>query len=132
VIVLDASATVDLLLGLQPHARTIARLVARAAHDISAPHLLDVEVTQVLRRQLRARRLDPAIAEDALADLADLPLTRYAHGMLLPRALELRDNLTIYDGVYVALAESLGATLVTRDASLARAPGHRARVRLIA
>ncbi|MGE5270344.1 MAG: type II toxin-antitoxin system VapC family toxin [Thiohalocapsa sp.] len=66
-----------------------------------------------------------------LADLADLDLQRHAHDMLLPRVWQLRDNLTAYDAVYVALAESLAAPLLTRDRRLAAATGHRARVELV-
>lgn len=67
---------------------------------------------------------------DALADLADFPLQRYPHDLLLPRVWELRNNLTAYDAVYIALAEALGAPLLTRDQRLAGAAGHRAQIEL--
>ena len=67
----------------------------------------------------------------ALADLADLPVRRYPHDILLPRVWELRNNLTAYDAVYVALAEALDAPLLTRDKRLAAAAGHHARVELV-
>ncbi len=67
----------------------------------------------------------------ALTDLADLPMARVSHRPLLRRCWELRDNLTVYDAAYVALAESLDATLVTADARLARAPGVRCAVELL-
>lgn len=122
-IVLDASAAVELLLGTQRGAAVEARIFD-PAETLHAPELLDVEVAQVLRRYERARLIDAARAEAALRDLADLPLERYAHALLLPRAWELRENLTIYDAVYVALAELLAAPLLTGDASLAAAKHH--------
>lgn len=128
-IVLDASAAVELLLGTQRGAAVEARIFD-PAETLHAPELLDVEVAHVLRRYERARLIDAARAEAALRDLADLPLERYAHALLLPRAWELRENLTIYDAVYVALAELLAAPLLTGDASLAAAK-HRATIELI-
>jgi predicted nucleic acid-binding protein len=89
---------------------------------------MDVEVTQVLRRFVARGEIEPERARQALEDLADLPLQRYAHDVLLPRVWELRQNLTAYDAVYVALAEVLDAPLLTRDARILRAPGHGARV----
>jgi len=74
---------------------------------------------------------DPDRADQALADLSDLPLHRYPHTRLLERVWELRENLTVYDASYVALAEVLAAPLVTRDGRLARAGGHRANIELI-
>jgi predicted nucleic acid-binding protein len=71
-------------------------------------------------------------AADALADLAGLDLHRYAHLDLLARAWKFRDNITACDGVYIALAEALDAPIVTCDEPLSRAPGHRARIELIA
>jgi len=129
VIVLDASAAVELLLGTERGAAVGAR-VFDPAETLHAPELFDVEVAQVLRRYERARLIDAARAEAALRDLADLPLERYAHALLLPRAWELRENLTIYDAVYVALAELLAAPLLTGDASLAVAK-HRATIELL-
>lgn len=76
-------------------------------------------------------QVEASRAQDALRDLSCLPMRRHAHGFLLPRAWELRDNLTVYDAVYVALAEALDATLLTSDARLAAAPGVRARIELV-
>jgi predicted nucleic acid-binding protein len=87
-----------------------------------------VEVAQVLRRYARSGELSPERGKEALADLADLPLHRYSHEPLLPRVWELRDNLTAYDAVYLALAEALLAPLVTCDSKLAAAPIHTADV----
>lgn len=127
-IVLDASAAMDLLLGLPPHAEAIAARVAREAPHLAAPHLVDVEVAQAFRRWVRGGRLGPDRAIEALEDLASLPLERYPHGPLLRRAFEFQENLTIYDGVYLALAEALEATLLTCDAALENVPGARAAV----
>lgn len=99
--------------------------------ELHAPHLLDVEVTSALRGRVLGGHLDPSRAASALDDLADLAVSRYAHPWLLARAWELRDNLTIYDAVYVALAEALGQPLVTADARMAEAPGLRCELRLL-
>ncbi|MBP9146475.1 MAG: type II toxin-antitoxin system VapC family toxin [Thermoanaerobaculia bacterium] len=129
-IVLDASATVELLLGTARGA-AVARRIFDPAETLHAPELLDLEVAQVLRRYERAKILDETRAEAALRDLADLPIERYGHRLLLPRAWELRANLTIYDAVYVALAELLGAPLLTGDVSF-EAAKHRASIELLA
>jgi predicted nucleic acid-binding protein len=123
---------IDLLLAIVPQADEIQALVLRHAPALAVPHLVDVEVTQALRRLVASGALRPSEAREALADLGDLPLHRYPHLPLIPRAFELRANVTAYDGVYLALAEGLDADLYTRDRRLARAPGHRARVRVIA
>ena len=125
--VIDASAAIDLLLGIEPHAGSIARLVADEG-PLAAPHLLDAEVGQVLRRLAASRALSAPRARDALDDLAALPIQRFAHGPLLARAFELRHNATIYDALYLALAEGLRAPFLTRDQGLATIPGHRAKV----
>lgn len=85
---------------------------------LHAPHLLDVEVAQVLRRYVRSKDILPERGAEALADLASLPINRYPYFVLLPRIWQLRHNLTAYDAAYVALAEALDATLVTRDRAL--------------
>lgn len=95
------------------------------------PHLLDLEVLQVLRRFQRGGTLTDNRADEALADLADLPLIRFAHLPLVFEIWRLRDNLTAYDAAYVALAEVLDATLVTRGQRLANAPGIGARVDVV-
>jgi len=126
-IVLDASVVVDLLLGT-PSGKEIADRIADPDQTLHAPELLDLEVAQVLRRYEAARTLSAERGRAALHDLLDLDVERYGHGPLLPRIWELRPNLTAYDAAYVALAEALGAVLLTRDARIAAAPGHRARV----
>lgn len=129
-IVLDASAALEILLMTPAGPRVAERLFA-AGETLHAPHLLDVEVVQVLRRYARSGALDPARGMEALEDLTDLPLTRYPHDLFLPRIWELRYNVTAYDAVYVALAEALEAPLLTRDRALASAGGHRARIELV-
>lgn len=96
--------------------------------ELCAPSLVDLEVASVLRRAAAARRIDARRAAQALADLAVLPMRRVGHVTLLDRVWELRANVTPYDAAYVALAEATGATLVTADARLARAPGVRCEV----
>ena len=93
--------------------------------SLHAPQLLDVEVTQVLRRYWRAGQITPARGSEAMRDLADLPLQRYEHLPLLDRMWQLRNNVTAYDAAYIALAEALEAVLITRDRALARVPGVR-------
>lgn len=126
-IVIDASALLEVLLGTGTGARVEERLLSRG-ESLHAPHLLDVEVAQVLRRYAAARELTPERGGEALRDLADFPIHRYPHDVLLPRIWELRPNVTAYDGAYLALAEALAAPLVTCDARLRSAPGHGANV----
>lgn len=126
---LDASAVVDLLLWTPGAAQRIAARVAREEQRLVAPELLDVEVAQVIRRHERRGALSRSRAEELLGDLRRLPVRRVRHHPLLPRAFELRHNLTMYDSVYVALAEAVDAPLLTRDERLARAvPGDRVEV----
>jgi predicted nucleic acid-binding protein len=130
VIVVDASALLEFLLQTPMGARVEARLF-RDAHECHSPHLVDVEVTQGLRRLVRAGEVSADRAADAIADLADLDLHRHPHLDLLTRAWKLRQNVTAYDAMYVALAEALDAPIVTCDRPLAKAPGHRARIEVI-
>jgi predicted nucleic acid-binding protein len=92
---------------------------------LTVPELADLEVVSVLRRQMKAGLLDTRRARLALEDLAALPAQRAPHRPLLPRCWELRDNLTLYDAAYVALAEAMDTALLTGDHKLARAPGPR-------
>ena len=98
---------------------------------LHAPHLLDLEVAQVLRRYALSGDMSDERSEQALEDLADLPLNRYPHDVFLRRIWSLRLHVTAYDAAYLALAEALDAPLITRDAALARVPGHRARVEVV-
>jgi predicted nucleic acid-binding protein len=129
--VVDASAVMELLLGTPLGRRCSERLLTSDEH-LCAPHLLDVEVAQVLRRYAREGVLTPERGQEALRDLSDLPLARYPHEPFLGRIWELRDVLTAYDAAYVALAEALDVPLVTCDARIGRASGHQARVETVA
>jgi predicted nucleic acid-binding protein len=130
VIVVDASAVLELLL----RARSTERLTERLLdpeESLHAPHLLDLEVAQVIRRYWLAGDLTADRAGEALTDFQDLRIHRHPHEPLLSRVWELRHNLTAYDAAYVVLAEALGAPLLTRDVRLASAPGHVAVVEIV-
>jgi predicted nucleic acid-binding protein len=127
VIVLDASAAIEVVLSTAAGAPVAERLLT-SERSLHAPYLLDVEVAQILRRFVLRGELAEIRARQALQDLSDLPIERYPHNIFLPRIWALRQNLTAYDAAYVALAEVLGATLLTRDSRILRAPGHSARV----
>ena len=129
-IVVDASALLEFLLQTTVGTRVEARLF-RDEDELHAPHLLDVEIVQGLRRLVRTGEVLPGRADEAIADLADLDLHRHSHVDLLARAWKLRDNISAYDAMYLALAEAIEATVVTCDSPLARAPGHRARIEVI-
>ena len=129
-IVVDASALLEFLLQTPIGARVEARLF-RDEDEFHSPHLIDVEVTQGLRRLVRAGEVSAGRAADGIADPADLDLHRHPHLDLLTRAWKLRKNVTAYDAMYVGLAEALDAPIVTCDTPLAKAPGHRARIEVI-
>ena len=129
-IVIDASTLLEVLLGTERSSAVEARIFA-PSQTLHAPHLIDVEVAQVLRRYAALGDLDPVRAQQALADLGDLRLARYPHRLFLPRIWDLRENITAYDAVYIALAEALPAPLITCDRRLAAAPGHTAVVELV-
>ena len=126
-IVLDASAAVDWLLQTSA-GRRIENRIYSGNEVLHSPHLLDLEVTQVLRRLARQNIISEERADESVSDLLDLRINRYPHTVLLRRIWELRHNLSAYDAAYVALAEQLNATLVTRDSRLASASGGGARV----
>jgi predicted nucleic acid-binding protein len=130
VIVVDASALLEFLLQTPLGTRVETRLL-RDEDEFHSPHLIDVEVTQGLRRLVRAGEVSADRAAEAVADLVDLDLHRHAHLDLLTRAWKLRENVTAYDAMYVALAEALDATVVTCDTPLAKARGRRARIDVI-
>ena len=125
-VVVDASALVNALLidGTARH-----RL---AEANLQAPDLIDAELLSVLRRLVLANQLSEQHAVQALHTAQLLGLRRHASSQLWPRAWELRTNLTAYDALYVALAEQLGATLLTADGRAAQAPGLRCSVEVIA
>ena len=128
-IVLDASAVVDWLLQSSTGQRIESRIYSHN-ESLHAPHLLDLEVAQVLRRLTRDETVSANRADEAIRDLMDVRITRYPHFVLLPRVWQLRHNLSAYDAAYVGLAEKLGATLITADRRLASASGNWARIEL--
>ena len=129
-IVLDASAAIEWLLQ-SPAGIKIEKRLYSPSESLHAPHLLDVEVAQVLRRYVRRKIISAQRGQEALEDLADIPLTRYPHDFLIPRVWELRATLTAYDAVYVALAELVNAPLLTCDGKIASASGHSANVEVV-
>jgi predicted nucleic acid-binding protein len=120
--VVDASVLVEYLAGGE-HAEQARERLLGAGEALWAPHLVDAEVGQVLRRATLLGELRAPTARAALDDLDDLPLKRAGHGGLLARAWALRANVTFYDALYVALAERLELPLVTLDARLDGVPG---------
>jgi predicted nucleic acid-binding protein len=120
VIVLDASAAIDWLLQTAVGQQIENRIYSRG-ESLHAPHLLDLEVAQVLRRLVREAAVTAQRADQAVEDLLNLRLTRYPHLVFLQPIWRLRHNLSAYDAAYVVLASQLAATLITRDARLASA-----------
>lgn len=121
VVVLDASLAVTALLAADDDGFALQHRLTSL--DCAAPHLLDAEVGSVLRRRVAAGALDAPTGESALRALPALVSERFPHGVLAATAWRLRDDLTFYDALYVALAARLGVVLLTADARLARAPG---------
>lgn len=122
-LVVDASAVVAALIDSGPDGLWAEALLE--SNQLAAPHLMLVEVANILRRAAAAEELSADTAAVAHADLLDLRVSLFPYAPLAPRVWELRDNLTAYDAWYVALAEALGAPLATLDGKLARAPGPR-------
>ena len=108
----------------------MSRFIFASNETLHAPHLIDLEIAQVLRRYVRSAIISAERGAEALTDLIDFPLTRYPHLVLLMRIWQMRHALTAYDAAYLALAEALDATLVTRDHALARV-GNQVRVEVI-
>lgn len=119
-IVVDASALLEVLLHT-PRGEAIEARFFDGSESLHAPHLVDVEVTQVVRRFEMIGEIDAPRAQAALDDLSDFPIQRHPHGLLVRRMWALRANMTAYDAVYVALAETLQATFLTHDRRLATA-----------
>jgi len=130
VIVADASAVLEILLRT-PKAEVLDDLLLSSSAVLHAPHLIDVEVTQALRRLVLSGHLAEPRAAQAIDDLRGIRIERHAHGDFIRRAWQLRSAMTAYDAMYVALAEALEAPLVTCDAKLSRAQGHGAVIRAV-
>lgn len=129
-IVLDASAALELLLRAADHPGLVTR-VLRSGETIAAPHLLDLEVTHVLRRFVIGGEMTAARAREAIEDHLSLDIVRYPHDGLLDRVWQLRANCTACNAAYIVLAEALNAVLITCDSRLADVPGSRAAVEVI-
>jgi predicted nucleic acid-binding protein len=129
-IVIDASAAIELVLQTELGEKVELRALA-PQERLYAPHLLDLEVAQVLRRLTHLKEITTSRAQEALDDYAGLLVERVAHRDLLLRVWQLRESTAAYDGAYIALAEALNAPLLTCDAKLARSHGHRAIIALL-
>ena len=122
-LVLDASAVAELLLGREP-ASQVAGEMAAHAFDLHAPHLLDVEILSVVRRLVASGTASSERGEQAVDDLLALPIERYPHDVLVRRAWDYRENFSAYDATYLALAEALAPApvpVLTADARFAQA-----------
>jgi len=128
--VLDASAAVELVLQT-PRAERIAARALHPAERLHAPHVIDVEVVQVMRRLVQAKEITVGRADVALSDFEGLTIERHAHRPLIRRVWGLRASLSAYDATYVALAEALAAPMLTCDEKLARAHGHKAKIEVV-
>ncbi|MCI0443905.1 type II toxin-antitoxin system VapC family toxin [bacterium] len=129
-IVVDSSVILEVLLRTKS-SQTIEKKIFSRGQTLHAPHLIDIEIAQVIRRYASAGEITPERGSQAIEDLIDFRISRYSHDILLPRIWELRTNMTAYDATYVSLAEILDSPLLTRDAKLARSPGSNAKIRLI-
>ena len=127
-IVLGASAALAVLLNLGVGAQRIRERIDREYDGLHVPHLFEVEVMNVLRRYALRHAFSERRGVELLEDLTTMSTYRYPHTVLLPRVWELRESVSAYDAAYIALAETLDATLVTRDARFFCAPGVRAEV----
>lgn len=125
-IVVDASLALDLALVTPESEALLGRI--RAAGALAAPEVIDLEILQALRRQVRLKTIGPARANAALDLFGSLPIERYSHQPLAPRIWALRENLTAYDAAYFALSELLQAPLWTRDAKYLSAQLHSAKI----
>ena len=129
-IVVDASAVMEDPLQTD-RAQQIEERILSAGETLHAPHLLDLEVAQVLRRYCASGEMAPERGQEAIDDFSDFSINRYPHHLFLKRIWQLRHNMTAYDAAYIALAESLAVPLLTCDARLAAAPGHSAEIELL-
>lgn len=129
-VVVDASAILEHVLRTEVGERVRSHI---DSNDVAlhVPALCDIEFVSALRRALRSGLLPVHRLWEAMEDYGDLPLHVYTHRLLLGRVLDLRENLTPYDATYVALAELLGAELLTADDRLARAAATHAHCRVL-
>lgn len=127
-IIVDTSAVIEALATRPINEPLLARL--KDDGDLRAPHLIDVEFLQALRRLVARDRISADRAEGVRSDFADLSIVRYPHQALADRMWQLRHNVSAYDAAFVALAEALDVPLITCDGRLSRAGGHQARIEL--
>lgn len=128
-LVVDASCLYEVVADGRSAERVRRRLAADPDH--AAPHIIDIEVLSVIRRHQQLGRLDGTAAAQAVEDLMDWPGERFGHQPLLPRVWALRTTVRAWDAAYVALAEALGANLLTLDARLAVASGPRCSIQVV-
>lgn len=128
-LVVDASCLFEVLAGTTQAEPIRQRLALDEDH--AAPHIIDVEVFSVIRREHRLGRIDQTAADQAVEDLEAWPGERFGHRRLLARAWELRDTVRGWDAIYVALAEALDTVLLTSDGRLAAAPGPTCQIELL-
>lgn len=126
-VVCDASAVIALLLDSGPDGQWAADAFTGA--ELAAPSLFGFECANILRRHEAAGLVSADQAAQAHADLLALPVELWPFELLGPRMWDLRHHLSSYDAAYVAVAETIGADLVTLDRRLARSPGPRCLVR---
>jgi len=131
-IVLDASALVDLLLRTQPRGAAVEERLSTAGETLHCPHVVDAEALSAVRRRVLRGLVSKARADEAVADLHSLRLDRYSLWPFVERVWGLRDNLTPFDAAYLVLAEALDCPVVTTDPKLRNAPGLNVRIDLIA
>jgi predicted nucleic acid-binding protein len=123
VIVLDSSAAADYLLRREPEASWVEAQLDDAAWNLHAPHVFDLEVTRAVRRYVLANERTDDEGRALIEGLLALRIRRYPHVPFLEGIWGLRDNFTVFDAAYVALAEALNVPLTTTDRILARTPG---------
>lgn len=129
-IVADASVVLEVLLRTKRGLKVETRLLS-SKETLHAPHLIDLEVCQVLRRYLMNKDLTADRAAAAVEDFQSIRIFRYPHRIFVDRIWELRSNMTAYDAAYIAVAETIGAPLFTTDKRLASASNHSAKIELI-
>lgn len=128
-LVVDTSAITEFLVGVDARAENVR--AACVGERLAAPHAIDLECASSLRGMVFGKKLPPDKAEKALQTLRRMPIRHMAHRPLLPRIWELHDNMWPYDAAYVALAERLGAELLTTDGKFSRVPGVRCPVNYV-
>ena len=129
-IVADASVVLEVLLRTRRGLRMEARILS-SRETLHAPHLIDLEVCQVLRRYLHNKDLTADRAAAVIEDFQSIRIFRYPHRIFLDRIWQLRSNMTAYDAAYVAVAETIGAPLLTTDKRLASTSNHSAQIEFI-